>query len=281
MRELVFFHLSDLHLTAGPEELLFGQVDPAVNLRAVAAELRRMDLAPAFIVISGDLAHQGSPATYHALRELLAETLAPFGVPVVLALGNHDDRRAFRQVFFGEDDGERPYAYSQWVEELRIIVLDSLVPGEAGGWLGEEQLDWLERELATPAPRGNLLVVHHPVVHRGVSRLGEEELILRDRAALAERVRGRPILGILSGHTHVATAAPFAGTTAFTATATAFLGDPSTRDGGRMVTGAGFNLGTVRDGMLIVNSVVLPSEQRLVAEYRFSTRTVTVAGRAE
>ncbi|GIW05741.1 MAG: phosphodiesterase [Dehalococcoidia bacterium] len=273
--ELIFFHLTDTHLTGGPDELLFGQADPADGLRAVAAEMRRMDLQPAFIVISGDLANHGTVAAYKRLRTLLDEEFATFEAPILLNLGNHDRRSAFREVFLDEPgvDEATPYYYSRWFGGVRVLMLDSVVPGETFGLLGEEQLAWLERELATPAPIGEIVVVHHPVVHRGIIRHGEDGLILRDRAELARVLDGRPVIGILTGHTHVVTAASFAGTTAFTGTATAFLGDPSTRDGGRMLNGAGFNLCTVRDGTLIVNSIVLPSDQRVLFTYRSSDVT--------
>ncbi|MCS6802794.1 MAG: metallophosphoesterase [Chloroflexota bacterium] len=279
MDELIFFHLTDTHLTGGAEDLLFGQVDPAANFRAVAAEIRRTGLRPAFIVISGDLAHAGAPAAYAQLRSLIEEELAPLGAPVLLSLGNHDNRVAFRDVILGERgiDEATPYYYSQRFGGVRVLVLDSMVPGATYGELGEEQLAWLDRELANPAEDGDILVVHHPVVHRGIIRVGEDDLILRDRAELARILTHRSVLGILTGHTHVVTAASFAGTTAFTGTATAFLGDPSTRDGGRMLNGAGFNLCTVRDGTLIVNSIVLPSDQRVLFTYRMSDLAVSRA----
>ncbi|WP_246271743.1 hypothetical protein [Amycolatopsis acididurans] len=45
---------------------------------------------------------------------------------------------------------------------LRIIALDSSVPGHGHGELSGGQLDWLARELATPAPDGTILAPHHP-----------------------------------------------------------------------------------------------------------------------
>jgi hypothetical protein len=69
------------------------------------------------------------------------------------------------------------------------------------------------------------------------------------------------ILGILAGHSHVVSAAPFAGTLAITAPAAGFFFDPGTTDGLRLLDGAGFNLCTVREGTLIVNPIILPGMQ--------------------
>jgi len=60
----------------------------------------------------------------------------------------------------------------------------------------------------------------------------------------------------------VSTSSVFAGHLHVAAAATAYLLDPSIRDGGRAVEGVGFNICTVRDGRLVVNPVVLPSAQR-------------------
>jgi Icc protein len=99
-----FVHLSDLHLAA-PGNLVYG-IDSARQVRAVLARVARLDVAPAFVVVSGDLSEDGSAASYELLTGLLDEIGA--GQPVLLALGNHDDRMQFRRVALGEagSDGQ-------------------------------------------------------------------------------------------------------------------------------------------------------------------------------
>ena len=48
---------------------------------------------------------------------------------------------------------DEPYCYVTWVGGLRVIVLDSTVPGAAHGELDKPQLDWLRAELE-PAAEG-------------------------------------------------------------------------------------------------------------------------------
>ena len=48
---MVFLHLSDLHLVP-PGRLLAG-VDPMRQLRSVLARIERLEVPPAFIVVSG------------------------------------------------------------------------------------------------------------------------------------------------------------------------------------------------------------------------------------
>lgn len=47
---------------------------------------------------------------------------------------------------------------------LRVIALDTSVPGFHHGELGADRLEWLAGEPATPAPDGTILALHHPPV---------------------------------------------------------------------------------------------------------------------
>ncbi len=257
MSAVSFIQLTDLHFPPRPEDRPYG-ADPVGNLRRVVARVRAMAVRPCCIVISGDLTDDALPASYRHVKAALAELRAVFGVPILLGLGNHDRRVPFRQVILGEqtaaDEDER-YYYSTRIGDLRILMLDSLVPGALHGELGPVQRAWLAEQLRDPAPGGDLVVLHHPVLPRGLPRATDN--ILVDADALRAILQDRPPLGVLAGHSHVVSAASFAGTLAITAPAVGSLFDPGTVDGIRMLDGTGFNLCTVRDGTLIVNPVIV------------------------
>jgi 3',5'-cyclic AMP phosphodiesterase CpdA len=263
--------LSDLHITPIGERL--HGADTAANLRRVAAYLRAMHIAPDAILISGDLTHAGEEASYTHLQMLIGEELAPFGAPVLLTLGNHDRRVPFRRVILKEQvgaaDEDAFYYYSRQIGPVRVIMLDSKISGSPYGALGDAQLAWLQGELQEPAPAGHLIVVHHPLVPRGLPRA--EDYLLRDRDALLHVIAGHAVLGVLCGHTHVSTVAPLGRTLTATAPGCAFLLDPSIAQGGRILDGAGFNLCIVRNGRLLVNPVILPGEQRELLRYNAVT----------
>jgi 3',5'-cyclic AMP phosphodiesterase CpdA len=253
---MIFLHLSDTHLLSGEPAELYG-VEPAAAVRRVLDHIAGLPVAPAFCLVSGDLTHDGAPASYAQLRMLLAP-LEARGVPVLLGLGNHDDRAAFRQVFgdgpAGPADGA--YCYSRVIGDLRVLMLDSLLPGQVAGALGAEQLSWLADHLQTPAPGGDLLVVHHPLVSPGVPWLAGE--LLQDTAELLAVLAGRPLLGILSGHCHCGGSTVVAGTLNATAPATIFQFEPHPRDGQKIRPGSGYNLCAIDAGRLIVNPVLVP-----------------------
>jgi 3',5'-cyclic AMP phosphodiesterase CpdA len=266
-----FIHISDTHI--GPKGTTAYDTDTPANLRAVAQRIAEMELEPAFFVFSGDLSNHGEPESYAYLAEILNEEFARFGVSILMGLGNHDARVAFRQVILGETtatDENEPYYYSRRIGDLRVLMLDSKIPGRVNGLLGGRQLAWLEHELAEPARGGDVLVVHHPCIPRGVPR--PDDYLLLDAEALAEvlaRQAQPSVLAILCGHSHVSTASTYGGVLHVAAPATAYLLDPSIRDGGRGIEGAGFNICTVRGGRLVVNPVILPGAQREL--YRHST----------
>ena len=264
MTATTFVHLTDTHIA--PPGVVAYDTDTPGNLRAVAARIREMDVDPACFILSGDLRNHGEPQSYAYLRQILEEELRPFGVPVLLGLGNHDSRVPFRRAILGQSDADDegdPYFYSYTVGDVRVLMLDSKVPGRVHGLLGERQLDWLAAQLDAPTTSHDLVVLHHPCVPRGVPR--PDDYLLQDAPELG-RVLARAdqgqVLGILCGHSHVSSVSVFAGLLHVAAPATAYLLDPSITDGGRGLEGAGFNLCTVRDGRLVVNPVFLPSSGR-------------------
>jgi 3',5'-cyclic-AMP phosphodiesterase len=236
-------------------------IDPMRPMRSVLARIERLDVSPAFIVVSGDLTENGSAESYEVLNEVLTQLGGQDRpTPVLLALGNHDDRATFRRVVLGEErtDDQGPYCYSQLVDGLRVIVLDSLIPGQPSGALGAAQLTWLEEELQLPALRGNLIVLHHPCRLAGPVH-HYPAFILRDAAVLEAMVARHQdrVVGVLAGHTHQANSAPFGGTLHATAPAVLRQLDYFAGEQYTTVPGGGFNLCQLDDGGLIVHPVLL------------------------
>jgi len=196
-----FVHLTDLHLS-DPELNDPGlKSDTVANLRLMATQLCHMSPQPDFIVASGDLTNHGDKASYELVRDILESV----GSPVIYALGNHDNRAAFRAVFpdVAENASAEAPVYHQSVREgLQVITLDSLVPGQVSGAICNEQFAWLEQALCAAPDLATLLVIHHPPLI-GKSSLVWESLSWGDTNRLADTLRGHRIIGVLSGHLHI------------------------------------------------------------------------------
>lgn len=187
------------------------------HLADAVTHLLEMQPRPDVVLVSGDLVDDGSLEEY----ELLAELLAPLKteLPVYLAPGNHDNRDVMREVlgrhgydYFPE---EGPIQYTVDLGELRLVSLDTVVPGEPGGYLCEQRLAWLDERLREDE-RPTLVMQHHPPFLTGLVRM--DGMGLSNAGAQAEVVaKHGHVLRILSGHLHRTISSGFAGTIAMTA----------------------------------------------------------------
>jgi 3',5'-cyclic AMP phosphodiesterase CpdA len=221
--EQLIVHLSDTHFTAGREPM-FGVVDPDAILAQALQQLAGAGLSPAAIVITGDIADTGAGDAYTRVRAAIEPVAAELGAELVWVMGNHDDRGRFRAGLLDTEPSDVPYDRVIDLDGLRLVVLDSTVPGYHYGQLSPEQLEWLRGVLATPSPRGTLLALHHPPIPS--PQLFDELIELRDQARLEEVVRGTDVRGILAGHLHYSTHSTFAGVPVSVASATCYTNDP-------------------------------------------------------
>jgi 3',5'-cyclic-AMP phosphodiesterase len=220
----VVAHLSDPHLLAAGARQ-YGVVDPDVGLQLALTRLARLDHAPQVLVFTGDLADRAEPEAYARLREIVEPAAADMGAVVVWVMGNHDERTAYSLGLFGEaSDATQDRVHD--VAGLRVIALDTSVPGYHHGELRDAQLAWLADVLATPAPHGTLLALHHPPIP--IPMMPAAEVIeLLEQERLAEVLRGTDVRCILGGHFHYSTYSTFAGIPVSVASATCYTSDPA------------------------------------------------------
>jgi Icc protein len=225
-------HLSDPHLLAGGA-LQHDAIDPEAGLLLALDRLRRLDPAPDVLAFTGDLADRAEPAAYARLRELVEPVAADLGAQVVWTMGNHDERAPYAAGLFGSvDDGPQDRAHD--VRGLRVLALDTSVPGYHHGDLGDDQLDWLADQLAVPSEHGTVLALHHPPIP--VPMLRPAEIIeLQDQHRLAEVVRASDVRAIVGGHFHYTSWSTFAGIPVSVASASCYTADPAPLD--RFISG--------------------------------------------
>jgi len=220
--EHYILHISDTHFVTD-ESLLHDAVDSDTNLQQMFDGFARSNTRPEAIVFTGDLADTGGADAYRRLRAMVEPAAAALGAEVIWVMGNHDERAAFRAGLLDESPTIESIDRVFDVNGLRIIALDSTVPGQHYGEIDDAQLEWLREVLSTPAPDGTLIALHHPPVPSpiGLIRLVE----LRDQDRLAEVIRGTDVRGILGGHLHYSTHSLFAGIPVSVASATCYTQD--------------------------------------------------------
>ena len=258
-------HLSDPHLMGGPDPL-YGAVDSEARLIQLFDEVKASGARPEAVIFTGDLADKGDPEAYVKLRAIVDPACEDMGAEVIWAMGNHDNRAHFREGLLDEPGSDAPVDNSYFINGLRVITLDTSVPGFHHGELSDPQLEWLSRELETPAPDGTILALHHPPVP---SVLDLSVLVeLRDQASLADVVRDSDVRTILAGHLHYSTTATFAGIPVSVASASCYTQDLNVPVGGTRGQDGGqaFNLVHVYEHT-IVHSVVPLGTSTTVGEY--------------
>jgi 3',5'-cyclic-AMP phosphodiesterase len=193
--------LSDIHVAADPSLVARG-INMTDHFTCVSRELLALPKLPAGVFISGDCAHNsGKVIDYAQIADLLAP-IRKGGMPVHLALGNHDNRERFWQAFEEEKAAKRPLADRQvallQTARANWFILDSLeLTLSTPGLLGQEQLDWLAGALdANPKKPALVLLHHNPGTMANVSGL-------KDTEALFKIIRPRKqVKAYVFGHTH-------------------------------------------------------------------------------
>lgn len=205
--------VSDLHIKAAGR-LSYRVVDTAQMLRACVAHLLARRQQPDVVVFTGDLTDFGKPEEYAVLRELLA----PLPMPVYLIPGNHDERTAMRAAFPAHDYLRQSQDFIQYVIEdhpVRIVGLDTVVPGKGGGLLCDERLAWLDAALAARPGKPTVVLMHHPPFTTFIGHMDRQGL--EGSASLAKVIGRHPqVERLLCGHLHRAIQVRFAGTIACT-----------------------------------------------------------------
>jgi Icc protein len=194
---LVVAHVSDIHVD-GTE---------VRNERAsrVMRYLDSLSTPVDAILLTGDIADHGLPEEYDEARKLLASTS-----PVLPCPGNHDDRSAYRSAFLGVDASTGPINEVHRVGGVLLAMCDSTIPGEAGGFLADEALSWLDHALGAAGDDVPALVCfHHPPVtltmpYVDVIRLAGEHRLAEVLA------RHDNVVAVLCGHAHTGAASTFA-----------------------------------------------------------------------
>jgi 3',5'-cyclic AMP phosphodiesterase CpdA len=199
----LLLQISDPHIGAewngaDPDECL---------LRAVEAILSLPD-RPDALLVSGDLTDNGAPDEYGRLRELLAPLdLEPHVLP-----GNHDLRAPLREAFGLPGRGDEPVSHVVDLGPLRLVCLDSTIPGAEAGALDGGRIEWLDRALAEDAEKPTVIAMHHPPLRTEIPTFERIGLEPESREALAAVLDRHPqVVRIVAGHVHRSIVAELAG----------------------------------------------------------------------
>lgn len=210
-------HISDIHYNPGDTSslsslLMDKGLDVSEHLRQCLNALK--ERRPDIVALTGDITHEGTADTYRYIREEFNRMLP--GVPVLCSMGNHDRRAAFREGFLNlsPEAGlceDVPYVDCLSLKGFRFLSIDSAYEKGIEGVLTDDLMDRLEEMLIKPAARGNILLLHHPVLSAAKSM----SLTMTER--FADLLKSEKIKALLCGHVHGSYIGTVYGTPQFTA----------------------------------------------------------------
>jgi len=157
------------------------------------------------VVIKGDIADRGLRAQF----EIARSTFDGFDVPWHAFLGNHDHygRAAGEEVdgyaLLGQPRAPRSIELGGW----RLVMLDTVEPGDHHGVFPEDRLRWLADELegSREQAQPTLVLTHHqPVPPEHAGSYPNSIGIIPEHSKRIFEVLGKnpQVQGVLIGHTH-------------------------------------------------------------------------------
>jgi Icc protein len=182
--EILLAQLTDLHLSDDPSRLV-ADVDPD---RALQAALTALPVPPDVLVLTGDLADDGSRAAYERIDALTAGVATQrHAVP-----GNHDDPAMLANVL-GSGPG---VSVERLSDAWSLALVDSFCAHHIGGRVDHETVDQLDTLLE--GHRNVVVALHHPLR----PPCGFAECSLEGADMLERMLAKHAVRLVISGHLH-------------------------------------------------------------------------------
>ena len=154
---LRFVQISDSHIGFDKP----ANTDVTGTLRAAIAKIKAESEPPAFVLHTGDLTHLSKDAEFDTLQSVLSE----LSIPVFYVPGEHDvledDGKRYLERFGKGTLGSGWYSFDK--DGVHFIGLVNVVNLKAGGLgtLGNEQLEWLEKDVQRLSSSTPIVVFAH------------------------------------------------------------------------------------------------------------------------
>ena len=154
---LRFVQISDSHIGFSKD----ANKDVTETLREAVAKIKAAPEQPSFVLHTGDLTHLSKPEEFDTLQQVLAD----LSLPVFYVPGEHDvlndDGKSYLDRFGKNTKGAGWYSFDQ--DGIHFVGLVNVLNLKAGGLgtLGDDQLEWLERDVKGLSSSTPIVVFAH------------------------------------------------------------------------------------------------------------------------
>ena len=206
---MLIAQISDIHIR---DHLgMFGElVDTSKTLEKAIKLLNALDPQPDVVLATGDLTDDGTKEQYSQFLEIIA----PLNAPLLPLPGNHDDYSEFINAFSSNLPDEIPKNHCSYVIDnfpVRLIALDTSLPGQHDALFSDDHELWLSQVLAQEKDKPTLIFTHFPPFETGINFMDISGLKSADR--LEKIIRNNPqVKLVVAGHVHRPIQTSFAST---------------------------------------------------------------------
>lgn len=211
---MLIAQLSDTHI-AGWGKKAYGIAPSAENLARCVDHINLLNPEPDLVLVTGDITSKGLMEEVERAASLLDKLRCPY----YIIPGNHDDRATLWSEFGGQACPSRAGDFLSYVIEgydVRLLAMDSTIPGAPGGEICESRAAWLDERLSGTGHEPTIIFMHHPPLKCGVNETDIDGFIGADRLGnVIEKYTN--IERIICGHIHLLVHARWRGTVVSTA----------------------------------------------------------------
>ena len=206
---MLIAQISDLHIR---DHLgMFGElVDTSKTLEKAIQLLNALDPQPDVVLVTGDLTDDGTKEQYSQLLEIISSLNTPW-LPLP---GNHDDYAEFINAFSSQLPDDLPENHCSYVINdfpVRLVALDTSLPGQHDALFSDEHELWLSNVLSLEKDKATLIFTHFPPFETGINFMDLSGLKSADR--LEKIIRNNPqVKLVVAGHLHRPIQTSFAST---------------------------------------------------------------------
>ncbi len=173
-QNFTFIHVTDFHI--GDPRGLRENISQTIGWKAAKKIIEEVNLLhPDFVIITGDLVFgQLYPFEYSFEYRKLYRILQMFDIPTYLCPGNHDGyvqtgqdgfkiwQKYFGPLYYSFDYGDAHFIMANsydWPKISRKAISYAAI--NWGGYIGDEQLRWIENDLKNSDARLKIVALHH------------------------------------------------------------------------------------------------------------------------
>ena len=211
---MLIVQISDTHI-AGRGKKTYGIAPMSENLARCVDHINQSDPRPDVVLVTGDI----TSAAKIEEAEQAADILSNLQIPFYIIPGNHDSRTSLGEAFSEQVCPSGYQGFSNYVIDdfdVRLIAVDSTVPGAPGGEICQTRATWLDERLSEDKERPTVIFMHHPPVRCGVLETDEDGFSGADLLGdVVEKYSN--IEGIFCGHIHLPIHVRWRGTVVSTA----------------------------------------------------------------